>query len=430
VPPRQTLEADLTWTGTRFDSGIQVEIDTAGRIDAVGRLGRSEVRRLRGRALLPGFVNAHSHAFQRGLRGRGERYPNGSGSFWTWRASMYELVGNLDRDGLYRLSRQAFEEMRAAGITAVGEFHYLHHPRGAADFSLDEAVVEAAAAADIRLVLIEVLYRTGGVRRALDPAQRRFASAGVEQFWHHVDRFGPALDPQRATLAVAAHSLRALGPDELVALHREAARRELPFHMHVEEQVGEIEEVRSAWGAEPMELVLDRLEVDGRFTAIHCTHTRREPLQRFTAAGGRVCLCPLTEASLGDGVPDLPALRQLGAVPCLGTDSNTRIAMTEEMRWLSYAQRLQYQRRGLLRDDDGTVARGLLAAATTAGAAALGLPAGKIATGHHADLVAVDLGHPSLSDCPAEILLPALVFGGRDEVVAETAVGGRWREHR
>jgi formimidoylglutamate deiminase len=161
VSPK-VIEADLTWTGHRFEPGLQVVAGDDGRIDAV-TAGRTATDRHPRSALLPGFVNAHSHAFQRGLRGRGERFPAGSGDFWTWREAMYALVERLDQRELFRLSLQAFEEMRDAGITTVGEFHYLHHSGDGTDYELDRVVLEAAAAAGIRIVLLQAYYATGGI---------------------------------------------------------------------------------------------------------------------------------------------------------------------------------------------------------------------------------------------------------------------------
>ena len=169
------IQADLTWTGTAFTPGVQVAVDSAGRIEAVGALGRTPTHRLDRDALLPGFVDAHSHAFQRGLRGHGERFPAGAGSFWTWRQAMYGLVGSLDRPILRALSVQAFREMRDAGITSVGEFHYVHHEREE-DFAFDEVMLEAAAEAGIRIVLLQCFYATGAIGRPLEGAQRRFAT--------------------------------------------------------------------------------------------------------------------------------------------------------------------------------------------------------------------------------------------------------------
>jgi formimidoylglutamate deiminase len=419
------LEADLTWTGAAFEPGVQVSVGRDGRIDGVGRLGRPEARRQAGVALLPGFVDTHSHAFQRGLRGQGETFPAGAGSFWTWREAMYALVGALDRQSLRRLSRLAFAEMRDAGITTVGEFHYVHH-EVEGDFALDEAIVEAASDAGIRLVLLYSFYSTGAPGRPLDGAQRRFATPSVDRFWRQLDRLAPGLDPERHTLGIAPHSIRAATPEQIRDLHAEAGRRGLPVHLHVEEQRREIEECLAAYGRPPMAVITEAVR-GGPFTAVHCTHTADQDMTRFLAGGGIACLCPLTEGNLGDGIPRLARPHGAGGRLAIGTDSNNRLAMLEELRWLEYGQRLRDELRGALPDRQGAVAPTLLAAATTGGAAALSVPAGRIAAGNWADLVAIDLRHPSLVEVPAARLLDALVFGAGNEVIAGTWVGGRWR---
>lgn len=441
-----TLEGDLTWTGTRFEPRIHVRIGSDGRIRAVGKEGPGPkgLRRLQGKALLPGFVNVHSHAFQRGLRGLGETYPVGAGSFWTWREEMYRLVQRLDREELHELCVRAFREMRAAGITSVGEFHYLHHrDAGARDGVFDEVVLDAAAEAGIRIVLLQTFYATGGIGRELQNGQQRFATPDVEEYWYRIDQLRERIErtterdadgAERGlqSLGAVAHSIRAASLEQIEALYAQARRRDLPFHMHVEEQVREIEETLEAYGRRPMELLLDRLEMGSTFTAVHCTHTPEEDLARFVAAGGNVCLCPLTEANLGDGIPTLtpeqdpdapsPAAYRL----CLGTDSNARISMLEEMRWLEYGQRLKTESRGILREDEGSISRTLLEAATLGGARALNLPVGELEVDNWADLVAIDLEHPTLAGCEPEHLLDALVFGCGNEVIAGTCVGGWW----
>jgi len=429
----RAFAAELTWTGERFERGVVVRVAGDGRIAAVERDVEAgagvEVERLPGKALLPGFVNAHSHAFQRGLRGRGETFPEGAGSFWTWREAMYELVGSLDRERFRALCLRAFREMRSAGITTVGEFHYLHHETGEDDWALDEALLEAAAEAGVRLVLLQTCYRQGGPRRPLEGAQRRFRSESVEAFLAQLDRLAGLLDPRLQSLGIVAHSIRAVPPDEVAGLWAEAERRDVPFHMHVEEQVREIVECAAAYGRRPMELLLERLPLSPRFTAVHVTHTDKADLARFAAAGAHACLCPLTEASLGDGLPDLPALLAAGGRVCLGTDSNARISMLEEARWLELAQRLARERRGVARDESqggaGRVATTLLRAATENGASALGLEAGHIRPGAWADLVAIDLHHPELEGWTESTLLEAIFLGGGNRVIAGTWVGGR-----
>lgn len=426
--PRGTevVEADLTWTGQALEPGIQVAIDADGRIEEAGRLGRPVDRRLEDQALFPGFVSAHSHAFQRGLRGQGERFPEGAGSFWTWREAMYGLVESLDSTRFRALTLQAFREMRDAGITTVGEFHYLHHGPGRDDHAFDHLILEAAREAEIRIVLLQACYRRGGVDRPLEPVQRRFGTPSDAGFWESVDRMIAAADPATQAVGIAAHSLRAVPLEDVVGLHRESIRRGLVFHLHVEEQRRELDDCIAVYGKTPTALLVDALDLDGRFTAVHCTHTEAADMTRLAELGVNVCVCPLTEGNLGDGIPDLSPFRPDDAGLCLGTDSNARISMVEEMRWLEYGQRLRTEARGTLADR-GDSARGLLRIATTGGARALGVEAGEIAPGRWADLVALDLSVPELAGADAEALPAAWVFGGGSSAIAATCVGGRWR---
>lgn len=415
------------WTGRAFEGGVRVAIGADGRIEAVGAIDEAPTRRLAGRALIPGFVNAHSHAFQRGLRGRGESFPEGAGSFWSWREAMYDLVASIDGARLRDLSRRAFSEMRDAGITAVGEFHYLHHD-GDLDWAFDEVVLTAAAEVGIRIVLLEVYYRTGAIGEPLSDEQRRFASPSVEAYLERLDELAERIDPLTQSVAVAPHSIRAATPEEFGALYAEARGRGMVFHAHVEEQRKEVEACRAAYGKTPMAAILDATGSAESFTAVHATHTISRDMERIAEAGGTVCVCPLTEANLGDGIPDLEPSLAAGGTVCLGTDSNARISMVEEMRWLEYGQRLAGERRGALVDAEGSVAGALLGAATEAGALALGLDAGRIEAGRLADLVAIDLDHPSLAETDADGLPSALVLGSDNGAIAATCVGGDWRE--
>jgi formimidoylglutamate deiminase len=421
----RVLAPALAWVDGRFVAGQQIAIGLDGRIEGVGDLGRGDAETLPDVALLPGLVDAHSHAFQRGLRGEGETFPRGAGSFWTWREAMYALVGALDQGALRRISARAFAEMRDAGITTVGEFHYIHHEREG-DFALDEAVVQAARDVGIRMVLLYCYYATGAPGRPLEGAQRRFATPTVDAFWRQVDRLVPALDAATQSMGVAPHSIRAASPGEIAAIHAEARRRGMPVHLHVEEQRREVEESVAAYGRPPMPVILDAVG-GGPFTAVHCTHTSTADMRRFLAADGRVCLCPLTEGNLGDGIPRLGPEHTAQGRLAIGTDSNNRLAMLEDMRWIEYGQRLRGELRGALPNGRGEVAPVLLAAATTGGAAALGVPAGRIAPGCWADFAAVSLRAPSLAEIPAARLLDGLVFGSGNEAIVGTYVGGRWR---
>jgi formimidoylglutamate deiminase len=407
----RVFEADLTWHGGRFESGVQVEVLDDGRIGRIGPGLSKDAERLPGEALLPGFVNAHSHAFQRGLRGKAESFDSKGGSFWSWREEMYQLAASLDVERFRKLTALAFREMLSSGITSVGEFHYLHHLEGSRAYELDQAVVDAARDTGIRLVLLATCYLTGDVGRPLDGTQTRFASRSVDEFLESASRIGAG--------GLVAHSVRAVPLDAIVKIHEEARRQSLPFHIHVEEQPKEIEAALAHYGKRPLELLLDRLEIGSETTAVHCTHSSEENLARFLATGANVCVTPLTEANLADGIA--PAgLAQPGANLCLGTDSNLRIDFTEEMRLLEYAQRLRSRKRGVHVDASGSVAARLFEIATHGGARSLGLEAGRIETGAAADFFTIRIETDSAD------LLTAFVFGAGSAAVQRVAVAGRW----
>ncbi len=424
----QIIEADLTWVQGRFERDVKITIGSKGQIEAVGISELTPTVRLRERAILPGMINAHSHAFQRGLRGCGERFPHGSGSFWTWREALYELVDQMDEQRIYALSKQAFDEMLAAGITTVGEFHYLHHDARCEGYAFDEIGLKAAADAGIRLVLLNAYYAAGGIGKPLEGAQRRFGSMSLDVFWSQMDGLETLIDHQTQSLGVVAHSIRAVDIEDIAALHEEALRRGLVFHIHVEEQRKEIEDCMAHYGKRPMQLLNERMQIDNQFTAIHCTHTDSTDMASYLAAGGNVCICPLTEANLGDGIADVPKILEHNGRICLGTDSNARISFVEEMRWLEYVQRLAGERRGVCTDESDSCASALWHMATTNGAHALGIKTGRVEAGYAADFVAINLNHPSLADWTDDTLLDAMVFGSSNEAIAATCVNGRWIE--
>ena len=378
------------------------------------------------RALIPGMINVHSHAFQRGLRGHGETFPQGAGSFWTWREAMYKLVESLDAQRLWQLSVQAFQEMLRAGVTTVGEFHYVHHDANLGGFALDEVILRAAKSVGIRLVLIHCYYNTGGINRPLAGGQLRFCTQSPEEYWRQMDRLAGAIDPATQSLAASAHSIRAATIDDIQSLHEESIRRGLPFHMHVEEQPQEIEDCVHAYGKPPMALLNEHLAINPMFTAVHCTHTAAADMEEYLSAGGNVCINPLTEGNLGDGIPKLGRILKSQGRIALGSDSNSRICWTEEMRWLEYVQRLSTLQRGICVDEAGSVANKLLEAATINGARCLGIKAGRIQAGWSADLAALDLSVETLAGWDDQTLLDSFVFGAGNEAITDVCVGGRW----
>jgi formimidoylglutamate deiminase len=332
------------------------------------------------RLSLPGFVNAHSHAFQRRMRGREE-----GGDFWAWRDSMLAVADALSPDDVRREYVAAYREMRSAGYTAVGEFHYV-------GFREAEAALEAALDAGIELVLLYVAYARGGLDRFRQPS----VSAYLEQ----VDR----LRANGASVGVAPHSVRACPRDWLEEIGRYAEREGLVLHVHADEQPREIEECIAEHGVRPIELLAEAGCLGPRTTVVHATHADDHELDLLAEAGARICVCPTTEANLGDGFLPVGSVVARGIGLCIGSDSNVRIDPFEELRELEGTARRQELRRNVVAPD------ALLAIGSTEGAASLGL----------ADwpMIEIALEHPSLAGVAREDVPAALVFGCGAEVVA------------
>lgn len=422
------IEADLTYTEDGFFENMQVVVGADGVIQQVGMLDLQPTMVLKGEALLPGMVNAHSHAFQRGLRGSAEWFRSREETFWTWREAMYELVECLDVERFTNLCRVAFEEMLRGGITTVGEFHYLRHADETSGYEFDQAILAAARQAGIRIVLLPAYYAHGGIDEPLRGAQWRFRTDSIESYRAQMERLRGLIDPRREHLGCCAHSIRAATPDEMAAVHALAAEWDMVLHLHAEEQPAEIDACVKAYGKSPVELLLDRGVIDGRTTLIHCTHTPRQILERVGKQGATVCICPTTEGNLGDGIPDLEQYAHHYPL-ALGTDSNVRISMTEEMRWLEYGQRLRHQRRGVLNDCTGEGSADMLFrwAAFPGGGDALGVRTGAILPGFFADFFVVDTSGLSLLGSTAETLLASIVYGAGRSCVTRVCVGGHWR---
>jgi formimidoylglutamate deiminase len=443
----QSVHADWTWVdgpaGGRLERGIAVAIGSDGRIGSVGPAARPSTLRLGGKALLPGFVSAHSHAFQRGLRGRTERFERGVGGFFPWREAMYGLVAELTPERCHELSLRTFTEMRDAGITAVGEFHYVRHA-GPGDggsatdkglrYAFDESVLAAARDAGIRLTLLHACYMVGGMATdecpPLTGGQLRFRTADEGEYWDRFERLAGLCRGPNQSVGVTAHSLRAVPIDIIARLHAESVRRGVVFHIHLEEVRQEIIDALRVYRRRPAQLLLERLRIDRRFTAVHCTHTEPEDLRALAAAGATICLCPLTEGNLGDGICDVPAFREAGGRLAFGSDLNSRLAPLEELRWLEYVQRIRHERRGCVLDADGDAGKELLRIGTAGGAESIGLDSGAIAPGRWADFAVVDLQHPTMEGWTPETFAAHLVFGAGDNVLCGSCVGGHWRLRR
>jgi formiminoglutamate deiminase len=412
--------AELAWLGPGQGMAERVLVEVEGeRIAAVteGADPPAGATRLAG-VTIPGLANGHSHAFHRALRGRTQR---AGGDFWSWRELMYQVAGVLDPDSYLELATAAYAEMALAGITAVGEFHYLHHdPAGrpyADPNAMGEALAEAAGRAGIRLTLIDTCYLRAGLDgRPLAGAQVRFGD-GDAGAW--AERAGALRERPGLRVAAGIHSVRAVEEAAMGTVAAWAAGRDAPLHLHLSEQRAENEACVAATGRTPAALAESAGVLGRRTTAVHATHLTREDVARLGATGTGACLCPSTERDLADGIGPAGALAAAGSPLCLGSDSNAVVDLFEEARAVELDERLASGRRGTHRPDD------LLAAATGAGMAALGWDAGRLAPGRLADLVTVGLDSVRLAGTRPAEAVDQLVFAATAADVTSVVVGGR-----
>jgi formiminoglutamate deiminase len=377
---------------------------------------------------VPGLPNLHCHAFQRGMAALAERRGPQADSFWTWREVMYRFLGRLSPDDVEAIAAFAYMEMLETGFTTVGEFHYLHHDidgRPYADIGAMAARIAAACRETrIGLTLLPSFYAYGGFGGAPpSPGQRRFLN-DPERFLKIVERSRAVVAGlPAARVGIAPHSLRAVTPDTLRAVCE--AMPEGPIHIHAAEQVKEVEECIAALGRRPVQWLLDNAEIDSRWCLIHTTHTMGGEIRALAASGAVVGLCPLTEASLGDGIFDGPRLLAAAGRFGIGTDSNIQIDAAAELRQLEYGQRLTRRGRNVMTTQEGeSTGRRLFATALVGGGQALQRPIGALATGLRADIVLLDSEHPDLASRQGDQWLDAWIFVAGRAAVKTVLVGG------
>ncbi len=379
--------------------------------------------------LLPALSNLHSHSFQRAMAGMTEHRVAGRESFWTWREMMYRFLGQLRPEHVEAIAAQVFVEMQEAGFAAVGEFHYVHHQSDGTPYAdiaeLSVRVMAAARLAGIGLTHLPVLYSYGGAgERPLAGGQLRFGNR-VEQFARLLEgcRAAAQAMPRDTVIGLAPHSLRATSPGDLERVLQFSG--EGPVHIHVAEQPKEVTDIEAWLGARPVEWLLANVPINATWCAIHATHMTAEETTGLARSGAVAGLCPITEANLGDGPFNGPQWIAEHGRFGVGSDSNVRISMTEELRTLEYSQRLRDLSRNVLVPVQGSVGAFLYTGAARGGAQALGRNAGVIATGKLADLVAVDGQHVSLCALPDSQLLDGLCFAASDSVVTDVWSAGR-----
>lgn len=407
---------------------VRLEVED-GRIAGVRKDDKSKPDDISAGIVIPGLANAHSHAFQRALAGHTERRsPAGKDSFWTWRTSMYRLAGLVSAERLTSIARQAYSEMLAAGYTSVAEFHYLHRQPGLAqaDDAMLTAIALAAEESGIRLTYVPVLYERAGFQEAgPTDAQRQFAMS-ADDFIKHYERAASIAD-NRFGVAIGVHSLRAAAAESVARVASIARRDEVPMHLHIAEQLAEVEQCLSVHDARPVEWLLDRFSPDENWCLVHATHMNESEIDGLSQSGAVVCLCPSTEGNLGDGIFPLQKWLEHGGAIAIGSDSHITINPFEELRWLEYGQRLITRSRNVAAIRRPETGRSLFEQALEGGARACASGSGNLARGQPADLVVLDDDNPMFVGHDKESILDALVFSGFTLPIDRVMVDGKWR---
>ena len=429
--PEQSLWAPQAWITGRWQPSVLLEVDAQGRWGAVSSgvtHPPTHARRLAG-TILPGLVDAHSHAFQRAFAGLSERRESESDDFWSWRERMYRVALRITPQQMRAIAAQLYVELLRGGYTQVCEFHYLHHGISGKPYAdpatMSWAVADAAQDAGIGLTLLPVLYqRAGFAQSALRDDQRRFAgtAAMVRDLSHAVAGSGRA----NVNTGVAVHSLRAAGETAIAELMGLVGDADMPIHIHVAEQTAEVDDCVKATGQRPIAYLCAELAPDRRWQLVHATHATAAEIDAVARSGAAIVICPATEGNLGDGLTDLAGWLDAGVPMAIGSDSHVVRNWPEELRWLEYGQRLVHRKRNVAASpgrQSATAAR-LFDAALGAGAAAAGQTTWGLVTGARADALVLDAGAPALLGIPATHQLDALVFASAEPAFHEVIVAG------
>lgn len=424
----QTLWSKHALTKNGWEQDVAIIIGENGRITSVTASQPATGQRLD--ILLPAPANAHSHGFQRALAGMTERRgPNSQDTFWTWRKLMFRFLDRLTPEHVEAITAYVQMEMLEAGYATNVEFHYLHHqPDGTPYASIDETsqrIIAAASQTGIGLTLLPVHYQYGGCdKRDLNAGQIRFKNT-ADQFatLHEKARQSLRMLPADTRLGVAPHSLRAVAPEDLSQIT--ALAKGGPVHMHLAEQIAEVKELQTAWGKRPVEWLLQNMAVDHNWCLIHCTQMLPHETTALAKTGAVAGLCPITESNLGDGIFDGLRWLKAGGKIAIGSDSNVRISLTEELRTLEYSQRLRDRSRAALATSEQSTGRRIFSEITQGGAQAAGRGTGNIAVGEWADLMALDGNAVDLEGREGDAILDSFIFAGDDSMVNDVWAAGR-----
>ena len=427
---------DLLYTNGRFESGLALICSGDGLIKEIipeqYLTGEHKVLRLANRAILPAMVNAHSHSFQRVIRGRTEYKTSGEDSFWTWREAMYKAAEMLTPEDVYDAARMCFLEMALSGISAVGEFHYLHHQPDGTFYEdpniLAKEVIRAAEDIGIRIALLRVAYFRSGFNKEPNPRQSRFIEKDVDTYLKHLsDLQSAGLNPQSA-IGTAPHSLRAVPLNQFRDVAVYANQNNLPIHSHVSEQVADVESCLEEYGKTPVAVLHENGLLNERFVGVHTIHISEEEAAMLAETNSIVCACPTTERNLGDGIVPTDLLFERGVRVSLGSDSHTQIDLLEDARELEYNLRLKHQKRNVLADEEkgiSSLARKLFECATKNGAESVGFDSGEFKPNSKADFFTIDLNDPTIAGANVKDLLACLIFSATRTAIKDVFVGGK-----
>jgi formimidoylglutamate deiminase len=426
---------EMLYSRGRFTENGELLVGESGQFLEIPEkrpLSSTRIVDMPGKALLPGFVNVHSHSFQRLIRGKAESRNVSGKDFWSWRGTMYHAASQLGPQDVYDVARMAFLEMALAGTTTVGEFHYLHNAPDGRPYDdpnlLSKQVIAAAQSVGIRIVLLRTAYLRSGHNLPRDPGQIRFfesTNAFLENIGALVQDY--SVGSSEVRFAVAPHSIRAVALSDLKEIAAWTRDNNLPLHMHVSEQIAENTACLGEYGLTPVALLNRERLLGPDFTGVHAIHISSNEIAMLAAATSTICSCPTTERNLGDGIFAADHVMAAGIRVALGSDSQAQIDPLEDTRELDYHLRLQQEERAILDQIAGkTLATALFECATVQGASALALPGGGLTPGSFADFFTVDLNDLSIAGHSAENLLPMIVFSLNRSAIRDVVVNGRY----
>lgn len=428
------LYAESVLIGSQWQTNKTLSINKQGFIESIDDGCTNGAETIKG-AVIPGMVNCHSHAFQRAFAGFSEYRANNSDSFWSWRDIMYRFVAKMTPEDVFAVARYLYLEMLKTGYTSVAEFHYLHHQANGQHYAnqaeMSHQVIQASIDTGLTITHLPVLYTYAGFGQLK-------ASSAQARFIHQTDDYCYLLESLNkhyinhptVHLGIAPHSLRAVSKEQLhqVIPFARQLNPQAPIHIHIAEQLKEVEDSLSYYGKRPVEWLLDNFKLDKNWCLIHATHLTKQEIKHLAKSQAVAGICPTTEANLGDGIFPTSDYMQQGGRVAIGSDSHIAVNVADELRSLEYVQRLtQYQRAVLCNEQCPSVGQNLYLHAAKSGADSINQPVGEIAVGKRADLVVLNTQHPSLYAKPNQFILDAAIFACDKLPVRDVMVAGKWQ---